>query len=128
MPDDVESLLEQVTPPERREDARAVAAIMSRVTGEKPARWGSMIGFGRYRYWYASGREGETFRVGFAARKSALTLYLPGDGAEREALVERLGALKTGAGCVHVKRLADVDGPALEALVAHVHAHPPDAA
>ena len=105
-----------------------IAALMARVTGEEPRAWGKIIGFGRYRYRYGSGREGETFRVGFAPRAGSLVLYLPGDGPERARLAAALGDLKTGAGCVYVKRLADVDAAALEALVAHVHANPPDAA
>ncbi|WP_375427262.1 DUF1801 domain-containing protein [uncultured Sphingomonas sp.] len=86
-----------------------------------------MIGFGRYRYRHESGREGEAFRVGLAARKDALTLYLPCEGAMGDALINRLGPVKRGKGCVYVKRLAEVDLPALEALVAHVHANPPSA-
>jgi hypothetical protein len=124
MTDEVESLLAKAP---RKADVRAVAALMARVTGEPPAAWGTMIGFGRYRYRYASGREGETFRVGLAARKDALTLYLPCE-ADHDALVDALGPVKRGKGCVYVKRLADVDSAALEALVAHVHANPPSAA
>ena len=126
MAEDVEALLADA-PPARAADARTLADLMARVTGEVPAAWGKMVGFGRYRYRYASGREGETFRVGLAARKDAVVLYLPGDEPERAALVDALGPLKTGAGCVYVKRAADLDPAALERLVAHVHAHPPSA-
>ena len=124
--DEVEALLAKA-PPARAADTRAAAELMARVTGEPPIAWGAMIGFGRYRYRYASGREGETFRVGLAARKDALTLYLPVDGPEGDALLDRLGPVKRGVGCVYVKRLADVDRAALETLVAHVHANPPNA-
>ncbi|WP_375403231.1 DUF1801 domain-containing protein [uncultured Sphingomonas sp.] len=127
MADEVETLLAKA-PPARAADARAAAELMARVTGELPVAWGSMIGFGRYRYRYESGREGEAFRVGLAARKDALTLYLPGEGPDHDALLRRLGPVKLGKGCVYVKRLADVDHPALEALVAYVHANPPSAA
>lgn len=127
--DGVEAFLATVQPSARREDARALAAMMARVTGEPPALSGSIIGFGRYRYRYASGREGEAFRASFAPRRTALVLYL-GDGSEpeRDRLVAALGPLKTGAGCLYVKRLADVDAGALERLVAHAYAHPPHAA
>ncbi len=124
--DEVEALLAKA-PPAREADTRAATALMARVTGEPPVAWGTMIGFGRYRYRYASGREGETFRVGLAARKDALTLYLPVDGVVGEALLDRLGPVKRGVGCVYVKRLAEVDEAALEVLVAHVYAHPPNA-
>jgi hypothetical protein len=125
--DEVEALLARAAPRARAADARAAVALMARVTGEPPAAWGSMIGFGRYQYRYESGREGETFRVGLAARKDALALYLPCEGSDSDALVDRLGPVKRGVGCLYVKRLADIDLAALEALVAHVHAHPPNA-
>ena len=124
--DEVETLLAKA-PPARAADTRSAVELMARITGEPPVAWGTMIGFGRYRYRYPSGREGETFRVGLAARKDALTLYLPCEGPEGDALLDQLGPVKRGVGCVYVKRLTDVDGPALEALVAHVHAHPPNA-
>lgn len=41
--------------------------MMKRATGEPPTMWGSsIVGFGRYRYRYASGREGEWPLVGFS--------------------------------------------------------------
>jgi hypothetical protein len=50
---------------------------MREVTGEEPSMWGtSIIGFGAYRYKYASGREGEWPLTGFSPRKQSLTLYI----------------------------------------------------
>lgn len=118
MADDVESLLAGVAPPERQADARAVAALMAHVSGEQPARWGSMIGFGRYRYRYDSGREGEAFRIGFAPRKSELVLYLLDDFAGRDEMLARLGKHRTGKSCLYVKRMSDVDAGVLEQLIA----------
>jgi len=54
----------------RREDCRQLLKMMRRITGEEPAMWGTgMVGFGSYRYKYASGREGDWFVIGFASRK-----------------------------------------------------------
>lgn len=117
MADEVESLLAGVTPPERQADARAIAATMARVSGEEPARWGSMVGFGRYHYRYDSGREGDAFRIGFAPRKTELVLYLMDGFAERDALLARLGKHRTGKSCLYLKRLSDVDAAVLERLV-----------
>jgi hypothetical protein len=51
--------------------------VMRGITGEEPQLWGSsMVGFGIYHYRYASGREGDYFKVGFAPRNANLTLYL----------------------------------------------------
>ncbi len=104
----------------RRADAAAVSKMMERVTGEPATMWGpSIIGFGKYRYRYDSGREGEMCRVGFSPRKAELVFYIGAGRPEQAALLERLGKHKTGKGCLYVKRLADVDRDVLEAIVAN---------
>ncbi|MEQ9449665.1 MAG: hypothetical protein RLN70_12300, partial [Rhodospirillaceae bacterium] len=46
----------------RRKDAKAVKAIMDRVSGYKAKMWGpSIVGYGRYEYRYDSGRKGAFF-------------------------------------------------------------------
>ena len=109
---DVEAFLAEIPDERRRADARAICALMTELSGEPPALWGSsMIGFGSCSYTYASGRAGEWFAVGFAARKQALTLYLMHGFAVTGAggLLARLGPHKTGKSCLHLKRLDDVD-------------------
>lgn len=104
--------------PKRRADVEAVCAIMARISGEPPRMWGpSIVGFGVTRYRYESGREGEICRIGLSSRKAALTFY--GLGIERNAaILARLGNYTTGKGCLYVRKLADVDGRALEDLIA----------
>ena len=101
---------------EKREDAKAVAALMAEITGAPARIWGaSIVGFGRYRY--ASGREGEFFETGFSPRKRALTLYImPGFG-EYGGLLERLGRHSLGKSCLYIRRLADIDLEVLRELV-----------
>ena len=106
----------------RREEAAALDAIHRRVTGHAPKMWGpSMIGYGRYRYKYASGHEGEAMRGGFSPRKAALTVYLMGNYGDRQpkadALFARLGKHKFTKSCLYINKLADVDPDALEGLV-----------
>jgi len=102
----------------RRADAQALIAMMKRVAGTEPAIWaGSIVGFGNYHYKYASGHEGDCFITGFAARKTALTLYLTA-GVERfPKLLAKLGKHKTGKGCLYIKKLEDVDLAVLEDLL-----------
>ncbi len=102
----------------RRTDAKTLAKLMQRVTGNKPAMWGSsIIGFGSYHYAYESGREGDMPVVGFSPRKAANVLYgtIGFDGAE--ALLAKLGKHTTGKGCLYIKKLADVDMKVLETLL-----------
>lgn len=115
----------------RRADCHAVADIMRRVTGAEPEMWGpSIVGFGRYHYRYASGREGDAPLTGFSPRKQNLTLYIM-PGFERfDDLMARLGKHTTGKSCLYIQRLSDIDFAVLQDLVensvAHMRAaHPP---
>jgi hypothetical protein len=119
---DVEEFLSGVEPVARREDARAVCALMARVTGADPVMWGaSIIGFGQRHLVYESGRELDWMVVGFSPRKAATTLYLPGEPEEYADELDRLGPHTTGKSCLYVKRLADVDQDVLAELVARAY-------
>jgi hypothetical protein len=102
----------------RREDAKSVAEMLARITGEAPKLWGpSMIGYGAYAYTYDSGHSGLAFRIGFAPRKSELVLYII-PGCERfPDLMAKLGRHRVGKSCLYVKRLADISSAVLEALL-----------
>jgi hypothetical protein len=74
---EVSGLIGQVRNDERRKDATSLLDLMTRITGEEPEVWGgNTIGFGRYHYRYASGQEGDFFKVGFSPRDQNITLYL----------------------------------------------------
>lgn len=106
-----------VEDPKRRADAEAACAMLAEVTGEPPVMWGpSMVGFGSYRYRYASGREGDWMLVGFSPRKANLVFYLFGCDEGRDDLLARLGKHKAGKGCVYVNRLSDVDTDVLKEM------------
>ena len=78
----------------------------------------SIVGFGSLHYRYDSCREGDTMRIGFAARKGTLVIYGLGETPGRDDLLARLGKHSIGKGCVYIKRLADVDAAVLEELIA----------
>jgi len=114
----VREFVDAVPADARRRDAETLIEIMERVTGEPPRMWGpTIIGFGRYHYEYASGREGDAAAAGFSPRKAATTVYLPdGVGAYADEL-ERLGEHTTGVGCLYLKHLDRVDLGVLESIV-----------
>jgi hypothetical protein len=115
----VDAHLGAIEDPTRRQDCREIAALMQRITGCEPTLWGpSIVGFDRYHYRYASGHEGESCVVGFAARKGDISLYLMGGYEGAEGLLAQLGKHKTGKACLYIKRLADVQLPILEQLIA----------
>lgn len=114
----VEAFLAAVPDPARRADAQALCACMTRITGEPPQMWGTaIVGFGTYHYVYASGREGDWFKVGFSPRKGELVLYLRTPLESQGELLARLGKHKTGKGCLYLKRMSDADSEVLEALI-----------
>ena len=102
----------------RRADAKALAKLMQKVTGNKPSMWGpSIVGFGSHHYIYESGREGDMPIVGFSPRKAANVLYGTIGFAGADALLAKLGKCTTGKGCLYIKKLADVDVKVLETLI-----------
>ncbi len=112
------SFLNSVENDQRRNDSFMMLELMKEITGEPPVMWGSsIIGFGRYKYKYASGREGEWFQTGFAPRKQALTLYIMSGFSEYETLLAKLGKYTTGKACLYLKKLEDVDQAVLRELI-----------
>lgn len=114
----VAGFLAAVEHPVRRADGLRLQSLMSRITGQEAQMWGpSIVGFGRYHYRYATGREGEAPAVGFSPRKSSLSLYGLTYGPESVELLGRLGKHRTGAGCLYLNKLDDVDVAVLEDLI-----------
>jgi len=108
----VADFLDAVEHPGRREDGKVVAAMMAEISGEKAIMWGpSIVGYGSYK-----GPTGDWPRIGFSPRKANLVLYMmPGFEAQAD-LLGRLGKHKTGASCLYLNRLADVDMGVLREL------------
>lgn len=114
----VAEFLAAVGHPVRRADGYRLLELMSGITGEPAQMWGpTIVGFGRYHYQYATGREGDAAAVGFSPRKGSLSLYGLTYGPESAALLGRLGKHKTGAGCLYVNKLDDVDEAVLAELI-----------
>lgn len=103
----------------RRADAEVLLESMARVTGCAPKMWGpTIVGYGRYRYRYESGREGESMLTGFSPRKANLVVYvMPGYDDVSDDLAA-LGKHRIGKSCLYINKLADVDLQVLEKIVA----------
>ena len=116
---DVVEFLNKIEHNGRREDAFELLSMMEEVSGEPARMWGpSIVGFGEYHYVYDSGREGDHMLTGFAPRKANMVVYvMPGFG-EYGALLDQLGKHKTGASCLYLGRLNNVDLNVLRKLVA----------
>ena len=115
----VSDFLQTVDNPKRRADANQVLAMMRRATGKRATMWGSsMIGFGKYRYKYESGREGEFMLTGLSPRKQNLVVYIMPGFEPFETQMKKLGKYKTGRSCLYINKLEDVNEKALEKLIA----------
>jgi len=111
----VAAYIDALTDQTKRADAKVLVKLMQSGTGEKPKMWGpSIIGFGSVHYRYDSGREGDMPVIGFSPRKAATVLYV---NTSYEELLSKLGKHTTSKACLYIKKLADVDQGALEALI-----------
>jgi len=103
---------------QKRADCRELMKLMSGITGNRAKMWGSsIVGYGKYHYKYASGREGDFFLTGFSPRKQALTIYIISGFELNPELMEKLGKFKTGKSCLYVKNLDDIDRAVLTSMV-----------
>ena len=115
----VASFIDSITDEQKRKDSQVILKLMEKAMKEKPKMWGSsMIGFGSVRYKSpATGREVDWFKIGFSPRKANLSLHLI-DLQQHADSLKKLGKHKTGAGCLYINKLEDVDIKILEKMIA----------
>ena len=101
----------------RRNDCTALVALFKSVTRAEAVMWGTdIVGFSSYTMTYADGRTLDWPITGFSPRKTSLVLYIPGLRNFGPS-VKKLGKSKASGGCLHIKRLEDVDAKLLRELV-----------
>ncbi len=116
----VKDFIAKVKNDARRKDAETLLKVFERATGWKAQMWGpTIVGYGRYKYTYESGRTGEICVVGFSPRNANLVIYQHPDPAGKTAeLLGNLGKHKGGLdSCLYINKLADVDLAILEKLI-----------
>ncbi len=124
----VEKFLSAIKDEQKRKDCTLISKMMEKATKCKPEMWGaSIVGFGRRKYTYANGKEGEWMVIGFASRKQNIALYglkifkmtvkgLKEDKGENDFLL-KLGKYKEGGGCLYINKLADINTKELEKII-----------
>lgn len=101
---------------DRRKDCTTLVRIMKEVVGAPATMWGTnIVGFGTHEVKYANGSVADWPIIGFSPRKQDLTLYVGRD--QSDTLLSALGKHKMSGGCLHIKRLSDVDLAVLKKLV-----------
>lgn len=115
----VVDFIEQIDHDRKKKEAYTLLDIFKEVSGEEPRMWGpSIIGYGKYRYVYESGREGEWMLTGFSPRKAKHSLYIMSGFDRFDELMNQLGKHKTGKSCLYVNKLDDIDLEVLKELIA----------
>jgi hypothetical protein len=115
----VKDFIAKVPDEQMRKDSKVIIDMMKIATGEEPKMWGpAIIGFGNMKLTSgASGKEIDWFRIGFSPRKANLSLYLSGNLRSHAAALKKLGKHKTGASCLYIRHLADVDVKVLKSMI-----------
>ncbi|ACZ38615.1 MAG: DUF1801 domain-containing protein [Sphaerobacter thermophilus] len=107
-----EEYFELLDEPRRSEVQQLHEFIRATVPDLAPVMISGMIGYGPYRFRYASGREGDTAVVALASQKRYISVYVHAvvDGQYvPERHKERLPKASVGKSCIRFKRLSDVD-------------------
>lgn len=120
----VHDFIAKLNNPQLESDCQTLCHIMEELTGAPAKMWGaSIVGFGSYRYTYASGKSGDWMEVGFSPRKQNLTIYMmcgfDSFDAKHAELLKKIGPHTTGNSCLYVKRLDVLDQAILKKLLAH---------
>jgi uncharacterized protein YdhG (YjbR/CyaY superfamily) len=97
-----------------------IAAIDARVRAIAPdlRRYveRGLLGYGRYRYRYASKREGDWAVLGIASNKAYISLYASPISVEPWAA--RLPGANVGKGCIRFRHARDIDLAVIDEVIA----------
>lgn len=114
----VDDFLKSVADETKRNDSFELVRLMKQHTGLDAKMWGpAIVGFGSYHYKYASGREGDAPLVGFSPRSKEISLYFSQEFTEKEKLLQLFGKHRTGASCVYINKLQDINIEVLGKLI-----------
>ena len=114
----VKDFISKLSDKQTRDDCTVIAKLMEDATKSKGVMWGTSIaGYGTRTIKYAGGKEADWPLIAFAPRKGNLTLYLSLADRGSAELLGKLGKHKMSKGCLHIKRLSDVDLPTLKKLI-----------
>lgn len=120
----VEEYVQSIEDEQVQQDARVIADVMHKVSGENPILYGfGTIGYGEYKYEYASGRKGEAHTLGFYPRKGKTTIYLMDGTARYEELLSQLGKFTKTGYCIYIKHLSEIDVSILEKILKQSYDH-----
>lgn len=107
-----EEYFELIDEPRKSEIKKLDALIRKTIPKLNPEMFGSIIGYGKYRYKSPSGREGDWFPIGLASQKNYISLYICSvkDGKYLPELHKKdLPKASIGKSCIRFKKTEDID-------------------
>jgi hypothetical protein len=114
--DSVSAFIGKVKDKQRKADCEKIVKIYTEETGFPAKMWGTaIVGFGSYHYKYESGREGDAPLGAFSPRASSIVFYL----TDVKDFLPKLGTHKASGGCIHIKKLEDIDVKVLKKMITH---------
>ncbi len=115
---DIEDAIAAIDHTGKRADAARLVEIFREASGYAPFLANPrLIGFGRYDYTYKTGHSGTSLATGIGISKARFALHIMPGYTDFPEIMARLGKHKTGAACVYINKLADVDEAAVKDLV-----------
>lgn len=114
----IDSLVE----PRKGEIKKLDALIRKTVPSLKPNMNFGMLGYGKYHYVYASGRQGDWSLISLASQKNYISLYVSCTDAGKyiaELYKKELPKANIGKSCIRFKRLEDVDLIVIQKILKH---------
>jgi hypothetical protein len=114
----VTAFLKRATEGDRRKDSAAIVRMLQKASGAKGEMWGrGIVGFGRVDIAYAGGRTADWPIIAFARAQAGSTIYINRRLDGLDTLLDSLGKQQSVGGCLHIKRLSDVDVTVLARLL-----------
>jgi hypothetical protein len=105
----------------RKSDVAALDALIRKSAPKlQPFIHKGMVAYGPLQYKYASGREGDWFRIAVASNANHLSLYICANdegGYIAERYKEALPKASIGRSCVRFRKLSDLDQTALRKMI-----------
>lgn len=123
-----EEYITKIDEPRKSEIIKLHELIRKNAPKLEPFIISGMIGYGKYRYKYASGREGDWCTLALASQKNYISVYvcvMNGEHYLAEDYKSKLPKASIGKSCIRFKKTADIDLEALKELINQAASLPP---
>lgn len=125
-----EEYINLIEDPKRKEDIIILDKLIRKIAPKlEPHIISGMIGYGTFRYKYASGREGDWSKVLLASQKNYISVYACATEGDKyiaedykhslpaKAGKSKLSKVNIGKSCIRFKKIEDIDIKILEELI-----------